>query len=45
MSLGVFSCSLLFTFIILQITKATDTMLEIDSELADALEDIKKYTG
>ena len=29
----------------LQMAKATDTMLEIDSELADALEDIKEYTG
>lgn len=29
----------------LQIAKATDTILEIDSDLADALEDIKEYTG
>ena len=28
-----------------QITKATDSLLEVDSELADALEDIKEYTG
>lgn len=29
----------------MQIAKATDTMLEVDSEMADALEDIKDYTG
>ena len=29
----------------MQISKATDTMLEVDSEMADALEDIKDYTG
>ena len=28
-----------------QIAKATDSLLEVDSELADALEDIKQYTG
>ena len=28
-----------------QISKATDSLLEVDSELADALEDIKEYTG
>ena len=28
-----------------QIAKATDSLLEVDSELADALEDIKEYTG
>lgn len=32
-------------FIILQIATSSDTMLEVDSELADALEDIKEYTG
>ena len=30
---------------LLQIANATDTMLEVDSELADALEAIKEYTG
>ncbi|KAJ7382966.1 hypothetical protein OS493_031742 [Desmophyllum pertusum] len=29
----------------LQIANATDAMLEVDSELADTLEDIKEYTG
>ena len=33
------------SFSLLQIAKATDTILEVDSELAEALEDIKEYTG
>lgn len=46
-SYGVVSCThcIKLTFVLLQITKAREMILEVDSELADALEDIKEYTG